>query len=293
MVEFFGNLYRNKIETLISMPEKIDLKSILNISDPTKYKLHLASFNGKDYPLNVFVEDKEKWHSWNSWRSTKDEFNREYIFSLIDDHHEPDTWLFGGVYRVIERGGEDHAHSYKVELTNQFSPMIGRLKLKWKRSGRAKSRILENYIEQFEVSEILKEPYSGERFCGYENIDHDFDRLEAIFANSKLDWKAALENVKGVYLIIDKSNGKKYVGSAYGDTGIWSRWSTYMATGHGYNDELTKVIDEQGLDYARENFKFSLLEYRPMKTDDKKIFDREVYWKNALLSRGEFGYNKN
>jgi hypothetical protein len=30
-----------------------------------------------------------------------------------------------------------------------------------------------------------------------------------------------LENVKGVYLIVDKSNGKMYVGSAYGDTGIW------------------------------------------------------------------------
>lgn len=29
------------------------------------------------------------------------------------------------------------------------------------------------------------------------------------------------------------------MGSAYGGTGIWSRWACYVATGHGYNDEFT------------------------------------------------------
>jgi hypothetical protein len=265
----------------------------LGIQNPTSYKVHLANWNGEDQPLDVFVRSKDEWKQWNSWRSNKDEFNRDYIFSLIDFFPEPDTWLFGGVYQVLERGEQNYAHSYKVDLTDQFRPMIGRLKIGWKRSGRAKARLFEKYIEEFEVSEILKEPYSGERFCGYENINHDFDRLEAIFSNTRPDWRAALENVKGVYLIIDKSNGKKYVGSASGETGIWSRWSTYMTTGHGYTDELTKIIDERGLKYARVNFRLSLLEYRPMRTDDEKIIERENYWKEALLSRGEFGYNKN
>lgn len=105
--------------------------------------------------------------------------------------------------------------------------------------------------------------------------------------------EAALENVKGVYLIADKSNGKKYVGSAYGDAGVWARWSCYIGTGHGWNDELTTLIAREGLDYARRNFRISLLEYRPAKTDDKAILEREAYWKEALLSRGQFGYNKN
>jgi hypothetical protein len=56
------------------------------------------------------------------------------------------------------------------------------------------------------LSEILKEPYSGEAFCGYENINHDFIDLEAIFRQSRPDWRAALENVKGIYLITDKKN---------------------------------------------------------------------------------------
>ena len=92
-------------------------------------------------------------------------------------------------------------------------------------------------------------------------------------------------------MIVDKSNGKKYIGSAYGQFGIWSRWACYIGTGHGWNDELTRLISKKSIDYARKNFKFSLLEYRSMNTDDKVIISRESYWKDILLSR-RFGYNK-
>ena len=95
-----------------------------------------------------------------------------------------------------------------------------------------------------------------------------------------------------MYLICDKSNGKKYVGSAYGDAGIWSRWACYIGTGHGWNDELTKLVDEKGIEYARNNFKFSLLEIMTMTTSDQSIIERESFWKNVLLTR-EYGYNKN
>lgn len=144
-----------------------------------------------------------------------------------------------------------------------------------------------------EISEILKAPYSGERFPGYDNISFDFASLEAIFKTHRSDWKTALENIKGVYVIFDKLTGKKYVGSAYGDYGIWSRWSVYIETGHGWNDELTKIIEKEGIDYARKNFRITLLEYRSVRTDDNVIIERENYWKDALLSRGKFGYNKN
>lgn len=211
----------------------------------------------------------------------------------MDFYHEPNTWLFGGVYEVVKRFNVTRDIGYQVELTDQFKPFIGRLKIRWQRTGRAKARKLENCLDDFLLSEILKEEYSGQEFCGYEQINHGFNTLEHIFQTGKQDWKAALTNIKGVYVIMDKSNGKKYVGSAYGDAGIWSRWSCYMGNGHGHNDELTKLVKTQGRQYARENFQFSLLEYRPMKTDDKEIIARENYWKEALLSRGKFGYNKN
>jgi hypothetical protein len=83
------------------------------------------------------------------------------------------------------------------------------------------------------------------------------------------------------------------VGSAYGDSGVWSRWGCYIGTGYGWNDELTQLINREGLDYARRNFRISLLEYCPAKTDDKVLLERKSCWKEALLSRGLLGYNKN
>ena len=271
----------------------IKIDEVLNFPDEKRYKVHLANWNGESHPLDVFVKSKDEWKNWNSWRSERDDFNRQYIFSLMEYYHEPNTWLFGGTYEVVKRLSKTRDKGYEVKLTDQFKPFIGRLKIYWQRSGRAKSRRLESCLDDFYLSEVLKEEYTGEEFCGYEDINHDFHVLENIFNRGKQDWKAALINVKGVYLIMDKLNGKKYVGSAYGETGVWSRWACYIGNGHGHNNELTAIIKAKGIGYARKNFRFSLLEYRPMKTDDKDIIARETYWKEALLSRGDFGYNKN
>ncbi len=138
-----------------------------------------------------------------------------------------------------------------MELDQRAAELIGRLKIHFKRESRNDSIKLENVYSKMVVSELLREPYSGEQFPGYDNINHDFGFLETAFRSGRPDWKLMLENVKGVYLIVDKSNGKKYVGSAYGAFGIWRRWGCYIGTGHGWNDELTKLIDEKGIEYAR------------------------------------------
>lgn len=269
------------------------LQSLLDIPDPGEYKVHLASWNGENHPLDVLVRDSKEWDSWNTWRSTKDDFNRRYILALVDFYPDPGTWLFGGIYTVIARGGRDHSHSYEVQRSVHHDALVGRLKVAFARPGRIKSIKLEKYLDQMSVVELLREPYTGEPFPGYENINHDFGALESVFRTNRPDWKAALANVKGVYLIADKHTGKKYVGSAYGDAGIWARWECYIGTGHGWNDELTRLIDQEGIAYARQYFRMCLLEYRPAKTDDGVILEREVFWKDALLTRGQFGYNRN
>ncbi len=43
-----------------------------------------------------------------------DDFNRPLIFSLASFYHEPGTWLFGGVFRVLAR----HEDRYEVKLTD-------------------------------------------------------------------------------------------------------------------------------------------------------------------------------
>ena len=271
----------------------IPITKIISIEKPNKYKLHAARWNGGDQPLDVYVRDKKEWFGWNTWRNNKDEFTRKYIFSLIDFYPENDMWLFGGIYEVIKRNSIPNSHSYEIKELKEYSEYIGRLKIKLEKPSRGRAFYLEHYLGKMTVSEILRQPYSGEVFPGYENINHDFNILTPIFKNENSDWKAALKNVKGVYVITDKSNGKKYIGSAYGGSGIWSRWSCYIDTGDGWDDELTKLIKTEGFDYAKDNFRLSLLEYRPMKADDKVIIERESYWKEVFLSRGKFGYNKN
>lgn len=271
---------------------KILLRDILEIRDPRKYKLHLACKNdGGIEPLDDYIESYSKWLGWNEWRRGRNVWTRKYIFSLIEFYPQTDAWLFGGVFEVIKTWKD----GYTIKAEEDFEKFRGRLLVSFHRYKglRGRSYNLENHIDNFEVKELFPQPYMGEHFCGYEHINHDFPSLELVFKNEAKDWKGALSNIKGVYLIIDKSNGKKYVGSAYGGSGIWSRWACYIGTGHGWNDELTRIIRKKGMDYARKNFKFSLLDIMNMKTPDELVIARESYWKNVLLARGQHGYNKN
>lgn len=269
--------------------QKIELAELVAGHEIEDSKIHLASWNGQDQPLDIFVNDRAEWQAWNEYRGKRDDFNRKYVFSLIHFYPEQDVWLFGGLYKITNR----HSDRYEVELQRKFQNLIGRLKVRFKRSGRAKAILPEKSFERMVIAEILREPYTGELFPGYEDVCLPFAKLESIIRQERKDWRSALSNIKGVYLIADTSNGKKYVGSAYGSTGIWSRWSCYIGTGHGHNDDFSKIIKEHGVEYALKYFVFTLLEYRPMKTDDKAIIDRESFWKRALLTRGEYGYNNN
>jgi hypothetical protein len=268
---------------------EIAVSKLLPISNLKEYKIHFAVWNKVHQPLDVFVRDRDEWMGWNSWRDGRDDFSRRFIFSLIRYYHQPEKWLFGGIFEVVER----HEKGNTVILADLYREYIGRLLVHYPGPGvRGRSFHLHNHFDELQVAQVLEKPFEGEAFCGYEHVEHSFSQLESIIKQGKSDWKAALENVKGVYLIVDKSNGKMYVGSAYGDSGIWSRWACYIGTGHGWNDQLTKLISAKGLKYARENFQFSILEFRSMRTDDKAIIEREQYWKRALLSC-QFGYNNN
>jgi hypothetical protein len=152
---------------------------------------------------------------------------------------------------------------------------------------------MEAHYEKFVVQEVLREPYSGRSFPGYDEIDLSFEELEVLVRNNRPDWRISLENTKGIYLITDTNTGRRYVGSAYGDQGIWSRWCAYSENGHGGNVELRQLARDPDLAYCRAHFRFALLEHRLNSTPEDVILARETHWKRILLTRGEQGLNRN
>ncbi len=269
--------------------QPILLKDIWPIEGVTDYKVHFGRYDGRN-PLDLWVGNRAVWKVWQEYYPSRNAFNREFIFSLMDFYFERDTWLFGGVFRVKGRRKE----RYEVELTKYGAPFIGRLKLYSPYRHRQTRVNFENHYDNFHVREVLREPYSGQSFPGYENINLSFDELDGLIRNDRPDWKAALKNVQGIYLITDTKTNKRYVGSAYSDSGIWSRWGQYIQNGHGGNAGLRDLLKKSnGVEYCQKNFKFSLLEYHSMNAPDTIVTDREKFWKKVLLTGDKYGYNKN
>lgn len=273
------------------MQHTILLSDIISIKDPQLYKLHLGGRNEEGcHPLDEFIVDPKSWKGWNESRSKRDQWTRQFIFSLIEFYPKVNSWLFGGIFKVIDR----HADHYDLDECADYTKYVGRLILSFYRYKGLRGRAFnfENHVNSFAVTELLPEVYQGEIFPGYDSVSHDFSILEPIVRKEKTDWKVALQNVKGVYVVTDKSNGKSYVGSAYADSGIWSRLQCYVGTGHGWNDQLMTLISNKGIEYARSNFRFSILEILSMSSSDEYVISRENRWKSILMTR-EHGYNSN
>ena len=204
------------------------LSNLLPLASPTDYKLHFAR-RDNTRPLDDYLESWDRWVGWQQYWPGRNDFNRRYIFSMMDFHPEPDIWLFGGIFEVLGLIGK----SYDVAITDQAAGLIGRLKIRYPYKTRMTRPYLESHYGRMVVSELLPKPYAGRVFPGYNMLDLSFRELEVVARTSRPDWKQALELIKGVYLITDTNTEKRYVGSAYGGAGIWSRWSDYAWTGHG------------------------------------------------------------
>ena len=133
----------------------MELNSVFNIADLSQYKLHAARSNNVDQPLDVYLRSTEEWNSWNSWRGYRDDFNRDFIFSIIKFYPEEDTWLFGGIYQVLDRGPESNHHSYQINQVELGRELIGRLKFRGSLP-RGRAFNLESYHNHVQISELLR-----------------------------------------------------------------------------------------------------------------------------------------
>jgi hypothetical protein len=199
---------------------------------------------------------------------------------------EKDQWLLFHIGLVTKDLNKFNGVGYEYQTLAQYEKYFGRLVLKYKNTSQNMVRLATSVMNQCEVHQILPDTFDNDLFPGYEKVNITWSELSRVI--TKETWKTALENQKGVYLITDITNGKMYVGSAYGDNMILGRWKAYKKTGHGGNVELKKL----SFDYMKSNFKYSILDIFKSTTDDKTIIARESWWKEVLQSR-QFGYNKN
>ena len=274
------------------------LKDIIRIDNPEEYRLHFAKNSEGSEPLDSYLDSFEHWAGWNRYcAGGRDRFPVRYIISFMNFYPKPGSSLFGGIFEVLARHWENNVEDnpsefYDIRLVDDYKELIGRLRVETPYTGQQTVVNLDKY-DTVEVLELLPAPYAHHVFPGYENIDYDSAIIRKIIASDAHDWKAALSSVKGIYMLTDMNNGKKYIGAAYGDGGIWGRWQNYMYSLHGWNSELIKLYDEHGEEYMQ-NFKFTLLEVYSASTLDEYIIRRENYWKGVMLSRDErYGYNDN
>ena len=280
------------------------VKDILPIENPEDYKIHFAVRN-KDgqQPLDALArcENNENWASWQGYYPGRDAWKEErYIFALAKFYHEDDTWLFGGVFEVLDLIQDEGEYKYyKVRRTSIGEEFIRRLKIRAPshKAPRQVRRFMEPHYSKsetpLEVAEILNEPYepySVRPFPGASSlINMSFGELETIINKKNPDWMEAMKNIKGVYLITDTLEQKRYVGASWSESegkgGLWARWAEYIESGHGYLSEGLKekfaYFSKEGiLEYCREYFFFTLLEQCSGGQSDVQA--REGFWKAII-----------
>ncbi len=135
-------------------------------------------------------------------------------------------------------------------------------------------------------------------FPGFDNVVLTIHELGEMVTDHRYgDWRGALSEVQGIYLITDSSNGKQYVGKADGTERILGRWRTYASDGHGGNRALREIAQDSigaggaKTEHAR-HFVFSLLRVFGPSTSSSEVDAAESHYKKALMTR-EFGLNRN
>lgn len=276
---------------------EILLNDILRIpkNEIQNYKVKFNVYNGYEEPLMVMSRSYEEICNWIAWKKEKDDLTRQRVIAFVRYYTvSQEQWIFAGIYDVIKKSNFSEIQDgvgYNLVPISEYQNLYGRLVVSYKNTTQQLKRNAENVFNDIKIVELLKKPYNGVEFAGYNNINLTFQELEVIIKNNVDEWKRKLENVTGIYMLSDRTNGKRYIGSAYGQEGIWQRWSAYIYSQNGGNKELLQLDN----DYIKKNFNFTLLEWYVIGTDIEFIISRENYWKQVMMSRKAdgFGYNDN
>lgn len=256
--------------------------------DPAaRIKLVRHTDSGADErPASDYLTDRQAFLDYQT-RQRNDVFRGvDYVASFIGE--ERGTARFVGLFKIDGCTlSDDGLFMYSMHEVPQYADLKERVIVRWP-TPRAWHIWFDNQAEVVEIAPGLRYRH----FTDFADLILTFPELCELVHAAYPDWQSVLSSVKGVYLITDTLTGRLYVGSAYGDRGIWGRWAEYVATkGHGNNTMLKKLTEEEH-EYAAKHFQFSILDILPKTSTPQQAIAREQLYKRKLGSCA-FGLNIN
>ena len=168
---------------------------------------------------------------------------------------------------------------FELALTDFYAQWKGRLVVGWPPPERSWWR--RGHRNEFPILAILEDSALDTAMPEWEEIELAWRELSVLPTR----WKSALSQWRGIYYIFDTSDGKGYVGSAYGKSNLLGRWLEYAARGHGGNRLLRKRDPT--------NFRFTILQRVSPDMNDGDVIRLEGTWKARLHTREPCGLNDN
>lgn len=228
-----------------------------------------------------------------------------YVASFIG--HEPGRALFIGLYSIkssrhmtreeywqvpayiemkafgMQGFSEEDARTsclwFELGLTDFYQAWKGRLIVEWPPPERSWWRRAHRNV--MPVHAILEDSALDASMPEWNEIVLTWEELGVLPTR----WRSALSQWRAIYLIHDESDGKGYVGAAYGEANLLGRWLSYAGRGHGGN-RLLRARDPR-------HFRFSILQRVSPDMAAREVIRLEESWKDRLHTRAPNGLNDN
>lgn len=245
----------------------------------------------------LYREEPELFVKYQNEQQTKLFENVKYIVSFLGE--EGITARFIGIYKncgIKDQPSPLEDHSiFDFQKIDGYAELENKLIIEWP-NARSWHQYWDKEKYVIRIDRGLTE--NGiPVFTSYENVMLSYSELKKIFDSKNNEWKSRLEACNCIYLILDKSNGKQYVGSTYSSNtqkmlGIWNRWAEYADTGHGGNKSLEALCTKDP-QYHVKNFQWTILEVLPLNVAPLVAIERESFYKKKFGTAEPNGYNNN
>ena len=279
--------------------------AILNFSDvlikvgldPKRVKLIRHSLADKE-----FRQCYEKGMVTEYTRVQSDNFSNGYDYWCVFISDKSTTAKFFACYKVngcvcdtqnvkpdgfpLEDWFQGQKMFYELEHIDLLKEYEGRLLIEWSKGALA-------WAQKATIEKPIVAIQDKRVFSGYENFVLTYDELKEIVKDPTAyeSWHTALSSVKAIYLIVDRENGRQYVGSAYGKDGLLGRWAHYVDSLHGDNKLMKELLCNYPQRYKY--FQFSILQLLPKTVNPDDAIHAETLWKKKLLTYEPLGMNAN